>query len=469
MKKTFAILLALIMVLSLATTAFAEEKNDSITITNAAEGETYKLYKLFDLVVDSETAPKNYSYTICDEWKDFFTTGEGKDLITVNDEGYVTEIGDGTAAAAAALAKAAAAALADKTVIQTVTVAEGEDTAVFDNLGNGYYLITSSLGTVAMTETTPANADVTIKEKNPEDTIVKNVQEDEDDSWGSENDAQVGDTVNFKSTATLNPNTRNVKIHDTMDSGLTYNNDVKIYTDAAMTQELDADSYVIQDTPDDGDTFTIKFEQAYLDSLTAPTTLYVAYSAVLNENAVVKDDKGEIVKQNNKTTITYGDKQSVESETTTITYKFELFKHAEGEDTHLAGATFKLMKDDVLVPLVKIDDNNYRVAKDGEESVETFTTNETGNIVIWGVDNDTNDAYTLVETEAPVGYNLLKDPVEITVGEENAFVANVANKSGTELPSTGGVGTTMFYVFGSMMVVGAAVVLVTKKRMTAAE
>ena len=95
-------------------------------------------------------------------------------------------------------------------------------------------------------------------------------------------------------------------------------------------------------------------------------------------------------------------------------------------------------------------------------AVKSFTTVDSGKIVIKGVDLD---SYTLVETSAPVGYNKVKDPVSVTVNATNALIVEVPNASGTELPSTGGMGTTIFYVLGSILVVGAVVLLVTKKRM----
>ena len=75
----------------------------------------------------------------------------------------------------------------------------------------------------------------------------------------------------------------------------------------------------------------------------------------------------------------------------------------------------------------------------------------------------------LPETKAPDGYNKLDDPIPVKVDGANATLITVANHSGTELPSTGGVGTTMFYIFGGILVLAAVVLLVTKKRMAVAE
>ena len=83
--------------------------------------------------------------------------------------------------------------------------------------------------------------------------------------------------------------------------------------------------------------------------------------------------------------------------------------------------------------------------------------------------------YQLVETKAPAGYNQLTGPQEVKVAGSTtdttklSVEAKVANSAGTLLPSTGGIGTTIFYVLGAVLVVGAGVLLVTKKRMSQSE
>lgn len=473
MKKALAILMALALMLSLAIPAMAEgeTKNNSITITDAKPGEIYKLYKLFDLSVNDELTPTAYTYTVNGAWTAFFApasenpktdAGPGNQYVTINDAGAVTAISD-----AAALAKAAAQWSGKPEAAKTVTVAEDANTAVFSDLADGYWLITSTLGTIAMTETTPDASNVTIKEKNPENTIIKEVKEDSADKFGEANDAQVGDIVEFKSTVKIVKGTRNVVVHDKMDTGLTYTaGSVAI---AGLTKDTE---YTVNENPADGDTFEITFTQSWIDDLDFGTDGYVeyeiTYTATLNENAVVKGENGvAIVDQYNKTHVSFGnDTNSTEDSTTTTTHKFYVFKHATGSEDNLAGAVFSLKKADTVVKLIKIDDNNYRVAKTDEEgAVETFITVEAGDIVIWGVDSDAD--YTLEETKAPEGYNLLTEEVAITVDAVNGTHIDVENKSGAELPSTGGMGTTIFYIVGGVMVAMAVVLLVTKKRMGA--
>ena len=452
MKKLFALMLAVLMLLSVCALAFGETINNSITITDAKPGETYTLYTLFDLAVDDATDPKVYSYTINSGWNAFFE-GEGNKYIEMDETNtYVENITDPEA-----LAKAAAEWTDKPKSDKSVEVAAGKDTAVFTGLSNGYHLITSSLGTLAMADTTPDNNEVTINEKNPEDTIVKKVEEDSSKEYGENNDAQIGELINFQSKATLIPNTRNVVIHDTMDDGLTYTiGSVEI---AGLTKNTD---YTLFENPDDGHTFDIVFDEGYLSNLKEITELTITYTASLNAEAVVEDEDISIADQKNVTQITYGDKQSVEDFTTTTTHKFSVHKHAEGDTENLAGATFSLRIGSEVVKLVQIDEANYRVATtEDTDAVETFTTVADKDIVIWGVDSD---KYSLVETKAPDGYNVLNDSIEVTVDANNALCIDVENKSGAKLPETGGIGTTIFYVVGGVLVLLAVVLLVTKRR-----
>ena len=138
-----------------------------------------------------------------------------------------------------------------------------------------------------------------------------------------------------------------------------------------------------------------------------------------------------------------------------------------------------------LIGLVKIQDG-YRIATATDADADITYVIEAGAVTIKGLDDATD--YYLYETKAPVGYNQLKVPVKFTItaaynadGSQLAsdsptvsindgaastnLSANIKNKAGSTLPSTGGIGTTIFYVVGSVLVIGAAVVLITRKRM----
>ena len=275
-----------------------------------------------------------------------------------------------------------------------------------------------------------------------------------------------------------------------MTSGLTLNADsIKIYTDSDLTDEYTGATVRAgsgESAPDSGDSFTIDIPDTFAASATADQELYIVYTAELNADAVVKNADGvAIVEQNNKTTITFGDDtKSTESSTKTETHKFSVFKHAKDSQTNLANAIFQVKKAGTIVNLVKLDDNNYRIVDDTEttaavthvkanQEVETraagtivsdFVTVASGDIVIWGVDSD-ND-YSIEEIQAPKGYNLLNPASkDVNVASDNSTQIDIENNSGTELPSTGGIGTTIFYVVGAILVIGAGVVLITRRRM----
>ena len=293
--------------------------------------------------------------------------------------------------------------------------------------------------------------------------------------------------MNFKSTITAQPGAENYVFHDKMSEGLTYKGDAKIYTDEAMTQELATAYYMVNANPTDSDTFDITFTQDYLNTITAATKLYVKYSATLNENAKVglegnpnasKLSYGEINQGTGKPGST-----TPLSETNTYTWDVDVFKYTMNGETEkaLAGATFTLSKNaggSNPIALVSEGNNVYRVAKTNETvTVTEITTDATGKFTIKGLDADT---YYLTETAAPAGYNKLAAPVTIVIGENGVVngtteaprgvdEVKVLNQSGTELPSTGGIGTTIFYIVGGVLVVGAVVLLVTKKRMNNVE
>jgi hypothetical protein len=219
MKKLAGILLALVMVLTtLAVPAFAAEETkdpNTITVNNAKPGETYTAYQMLELVVNDPTNPTAYVYTVNAAWADFFAESNKAVWGTVlerDEQGYFTAktgiesetewVGGSVLSTFAEKAYKYANDNALPTVA-TATCQKGEDKVVLNTGVPGYYLVTSTLGTRAMIDTTPGA--VTMNEKNEEDTIEKKVMEDSTGAYGTSNDAQVGDTVEFKSTVTIVP------------------------------------------------------------------------------------------------------------------------------------------------------------------------------------------------------------------------------------------------------------------------
>ena len=246
MKKLVSLLVATVMIFAMTITAFAaQESNNTITINNARAGETYKAFKMLELSVNDTSNPTAYRYTVAPGWEDFFADSNSSVWGTVLEkdstgtyfqgkDGISSETAWSSSSALSAFAEAAAKYVKEKDLTTTISVKAETITATLNTTESGYYLITSTLGTRAMIDTTPGN--VSINEKNDDNTIVKTVKEDSTGNYGKENDAQVGDTVEFKSVATVVPRSINVKIHDTMDTGLTL---MKILKLNILMQELE--------------------------------------------------------------------------------------------------------------------------------------------------------------------------------------------------------------------------------------
>ena len=185
MRSVFALLLVIVMMLALSTAALADgETTGSVTIDNAVKDKTYSIYKIFDL--DSHDANyKAVTYKVDADWAGFFAAGaKGLDYVTIDDMGYVTW-NEGKSAAEFA---AAAIDYATKNGIAADGSAKASSSTVkFENLALGYYLVQSDLGALCSLDTTTPN--VTIKEKNAEPTIDKQVKEDSTGAFGKTNDA----------------------------------------------------------------------------------------------------------------------------------------------------------------------------------------------------------------------------------------------------------------------------------------
>ena len=497
-KKLASLLLVLVMALALTVPAFATQEGTltggSITINDAVPGQTYKAYQILYLESYNETA-KAYAYKANTAWSSFINSDAIKGTyVKVDAQGYVTWVEGADAAAFAKLAQVEAAKMTADASATAPAAAEGAtySTVKFENLKLGYYLVDTTLGTLCSLDTT--NPNVTMQEKNEVPTNVKTVEEDSTGNYGEKNDADIGQTVNFKSTVTLPKGSENVVFHDKMSAGLTPDmTSIKVYTNEEMTTELAASNYTVTTTGlNDSCTFEVSFAQDYLDSLTADsTTVYVKYSAILNENAVIAGEGNP-----NTSKLSYGEINSETHEpsgttppstTTTYTWDVDVFKYTMNgaTETALAGATFTLSKNaDGSNPIAVVSEGNnvYRVAKTGEDDTVTkITTDATGKFTIKGLDADT---YYLTETAAPAGYNVLLGAVKVVIDSNGdatyynydatskSYPTNgstgevkVLNQTGALLPSTGGIGTTIFYVLGSILVLGAGVLLIAKKRM----
>lgn len=463
LKKFFGAVVAALMVFAMTVTpAFAangtNNNSGSITINNAVDGHTYSVYQI--LVLESyNTGAKAYSYKANSNWADWLA--EQTAYVSIDAQGYVTWVKN---ADVAAFAKAALAHAKEASIEPTATKEADSTTVEFTNLNLGYYLVDTTVGSLCSLDTTIPN--VEMNEKNKVPPVDKKVQEDSDQSWGDSSTAEIGDTIPFQTTITADAGAQNYVLHDDLSAGLTLNKDsIKV---TGLTEGKDYT--VTTDGLGDGCDFHVTFTQDYLDSITDETKIEVTYTAVLNENALIADEDNP-----NKTRLEYGDGIYTEwDETKTYTYKVDVVK-TDGSNVVLDGAQFKLFNAKTggnEIALIKVSDGVYRLAKDDEKGVEYITT-VNGQLRIYGFDSDT---YWLEETKAPDGYNKLAERVEITIKDANNEATvdggiwdhggvHVVNKAGSLLPTTGGMGTTIFYVAGGIIVVAAAATLVYRKRM----
>ena len=472
MKKTMALLLALIMVFALAVPAMAAGEG-SITINNAVVGQTYTIYRVFDL--ESYNAQTNaYAYKINNAWKAFAqTTDAQKNYIKLDDQGYVTWVGDATDARAAEFARLALAYAKENEIAEVDSKKADADTVTFTGLALGYYLIDTTTGTLCALDTT--NPTVNVEEKNTEPSVDKEVKENSTKQFGKNNDANIGDTIEFQATITAGKGAENYVLHDKMSEGLTFNQDsVNVTLNGTIVA---ADKYTVVANPADTCTFEVQFTKAFCDSLKVRDNVVVTYTATLTEAAVVAGPN------KNETHISYGEKGDLKSQpsvTNTYTWKVDILKYTGGNKTPLADAEFKLQRD---------SDNKWATVVNGkitgwvaeETAATTLKSDANGMITIEGLDSG---AYLLHETKAPAGYNKLKAPVAFTIRADLSVGSStltytgkpdsisqieVENLTGSALPSTGGIGTTIFYVVGGLLMLGAVVVLVTRKKVHASK
>lgn len=477
-KRVLALLAALALVLAMAVPAWAEGNTGSITVQGAVNGESYSIYKIFDVTgYDMTTKPHKITYKVTEGWASFFEKGNpGANYVTLDSKKQIS----GTTLDSSTAPEFAAAAIEwakDSThnIKATDTQKADESGVTFTGVTNGYYLVDTSLGALCSLDNVTGNA-AKISEKNKVPSVEKKVKSG--DVYESRNSAKIGDTVEYKTTIMINGSVEKVVLHDKMDAGLTFDEkSVKVKVDGADVAEA---SYTLQKPgteSSDRCTFEIEFKDSYIAGLAAGTQIEVTYSATLNESAVIGTTGGN----KNDTWLKYGNSGSVTSETTTYSYSFDLVK-TDSDGTLLAGAKFKLYADQDCTSEIKLvadGTNGYRVATTGETGVQYIETNANSALTIKGLKGTTT--YYLKEIEAPKGYNELENAFKFTIGSANissnlsetsnkwdevkSTGIHIINNAGTTLPSTGGMGTTVFYVVGGGLMAVAVVLLVTKKRM----
>ena len=482
-RKLASLLLALVMVFALATTAFAAETgtttttgNGTITVVNPVDDRIYTAYKVFDVTYDESG---HYSYTL-----PAFPTDDStwysmvRAYATKKDSGliaHVVSIDDTESGAEsvffttddkfspADFAAYLKGMLRNHPTGHELTKQE-DGTVSVSGLDLGYYFVASDTG--ALCNLTTTNPTATIHDKN-------------DMHFKKEADAttvEVGQTVNYTITGKVPDytgfNTYTYRIEDTMTEGLTFKKDVKVTVGGT---DVTDDCTVNYDVNKNANSFTVTIpvrENKYKIGAEIKAT----YSATVNQKAiaVVSENAAKLIYSNDPTT----------DETKTITppvvkvysAKIDIDKYEAGnEDTKLPNAEFILYKketsgDTTTTKYYKWNETDEKVEWVEDRAAATVVvTDMYGRTYFFGLADGT---YYLVETKAPAGYNRLEEPAEIKVEGSTtdtaklSVTAKVPNSTGTTLPSTGGMGTTVFYVLGFALVMGAVVLLVTKKRMS---
>jgi LPXTG-motif cell wall-anchored protein len=495
MRKVLALVISMVMMMAMAMPAFAQTVGTastgtgSITISNAAKGETYAVYKLFDATVSTTTTSGGESTSIAYTG----TIPSGLSAYFVKDSaGNITA----TAAAKASdgsLTPEAVAALTAWTSGKTADASATSDGSelTFAGLPYGYYVVTTTQGNTAISvDSTRPNATIIDKNTTPP---VNNLSKSAD-----ETDVYIGQTVTYTvsfNTANYDGTKQIVKyeITDAPAANSLTNitvTEIKVGSTPIATQQFSNGKITINWTENG-----VAGQSLYANG----AKLEITYTGVVADTAAI-DGAG------NKNTVTVKpilddgtspDPSTYTDDETFFTYAIAL-KKVDQSGQPLSGAKFQLP---FYVKETAASDGAYVYAGTtaGTGLVNELTTPASGLIIIKGV--KTGD-YSITETEAPNGYNKLTAPVIVTatktgqtttstttyldadgnivnqevtggstvlvtIQELAATPVVVVNKTGVELPSTGGIGTTIFYVVGAMLIIGAGVVLITRRRMNA--
>ena len=441
--------------------AFAETSTGStITITNAVEGQTYNAYKIFDLVKSADG--NSYSYTMTNDKYDIWGStiksvlgdnclkqaADGSKYVVIQNSTTFTEENIKTLAARMGE-------LVNKGTPDGTATAVAAGTATITGLEAGYYFIDSSLGSLCILR---AHDSETIAEKNTKPGVEKTA-----DKYT----ASLGDIINYTITITAGGNSKtDYKVTDNMASGLKYNGN--------ETLNITVDGVAVNNTKYNvtnptGKAFEILFPQNYMATLEKGKQIVITYTATVVGETNIK----------NSVDLKFGETTSTD-DTDTYTGKIEVLKYeTNNKDKKLAGAKFVVSKGNkYLASSIDADGNKIYSWVDSyidngniRAGIETLITDNEGKASISGLAAGT---YQLIEYEAPAGYNKLDAPVSVELKEQKtgdkvtgvvSIVKEIANSTGSMLPETGGIGTTIFYLIGAILVIGAGVVFVTRRRM----
>ncbi|MBO4127645.1 SpaH/EbpB family LPXTG-anchored major pilin [Streptococcus suis] len=468
-KKVFGLFLALALLVGPllgVTKVFAAGNDGAIDVTGATVGKDYSAYKVFDLEYQGSGPDLRVVYTIAPEWKTFFTTAPGSSYIVDRNNAQNTlnpiQV-DGqnkfiniTEQNVADFAKAAMGALPGKTKVATKTATA--TTVSFTGLALGYYLVHPEGATdkaggqgsiVSLTSTTPKG---TINAKGVYPTLDKTVDKVS---------ADYGEDLNYTIVSSVPDTTGftvfDYTITDTLSAGLDLKaGTVKVFIDGAD---------VTQDASVTVNTATPRKIIVDINMLQHQTKVgrevKVTYVASLNENAVigVNGNPNVVTLEYSRDPQDKTKKDKLQDEEKVYTAAIKVLKHDAGNEAKtLQGAKF-VLKNAANQFYKLVNGKVTWVADIAEADVKTTPAN--GVVEFKGLKNGT---YKLHETEAPTGYNKLTEDITVEINYANQTATKfqevkVANKSGVELPNTGGMGTTIFAIVGASVMLFAAVSL----------
>lgn len=522
MKKLVSVLLAAIMVMAMAVTASAA------TVTVPSDGilkdHTFTAYQVLSgrvedgVLSDVRWGSGINSTAFLNALKE--DTTYGSFFTACTDAAAVAKVlGDNNTNTALANAVAKLA-YANKTGTGTA-LTSGDNT-----LADGYYLVVDTTADVGKggaynTALLQVVGKINITVKTDAPTVEKKVLEDDkynqDGGYGTGYndvaDYNMGDAVPFRLIGSVPDMSRydtyKYIFHDTLSAGLTLNeNSITVYvaSDKAGTNKVEITGWT---KAVDGQSFTVSFtDLKTVSGVAKGKYIIVEYTATLNQNAVVGLDGNPntvYLEYSNKpdqsgTGDTGNTGNTPEDKVIVFTYELDTTK-VDGQDNtkKLGGAEFKLKN--AAGKWAIVDDNSKVIGwADTEANGSTLTSDTNGLFKVIGLDDGT---YYLKETKAPTGYNLLSSEITVVItatttngqtwtdgvassaltnlavtadgtagtGDKSTGIAGikVANNKGSTLPETGGMGTTIFYVIGAILVIGAGVVLITRKRMSASK
>lgn len=524
MKKLASLLVALVMTLAMAIPVFAQTvalnpvntDGAKITINNPAKGETYTIYKLFDATVNGDVIAYQCVGAIPEGLKAFFSKDESNnvipaDSIVVKDENGKIKETKMTEELKAALEEWAANADA------TNSAESDGSTLEFTELPFGYYVVTTSHKSDAEAGEEAKSA-ITVTSTRPNANIYdKNVNEPSVDKIVEKESYSIGDTVKYTATFdTTNylgegENSKQVIKYEISDTLPEFLSDAEVTgitiggkeyrVNDEIPQFNDEKKIVIPwATKNDDNSFTSIYSQGakivitYEAVLTSTTNINAVDTNTITLEAFV--DKGDGSEDGEPWNEKWED-------TAEITTYAAAIKKVDQDGNALAGATFTIKG----LVVEEVESGVYRVVlynpASETESAE-MSTDSDGKLYIVGLASDVK--LTVTEFKAPNGYNKLTETEELTpqvlsttiyetsgnryydkdgnlVKEEenstktenveknlsdlDAAALEIVNQKGTLLPSTGGIGTTIFYVVGTILVLAAGILLVTKRRMKA--